>query len=288
MNLLIVGGGVVGTATAQGFQRLGHHIDIIDPKKECLAAIKGLTVWESSEKMSKDDKLRVELALICTPERIVPEAVHDLYEVFNPLRFNPKEIYVRSAGSDTPPFVASFPVYMRSSVVPGTCARLKEKFPHWHFGHNPEFFREAVAEYEFLNPSGVVLGNCCPEHGEMMMNLYAPLGVPVHFTRPEVSELAKLCVNVYLATQVSFWNQVKILADSMGINSHTVGMLTARCDSRISPYGARMHGKPYGGHCLPKDVDQLLDLCREYVKGKPIGLFKAVREINEYFGKGEK
>ena len=281
MQLLVIGGGVVGTATAQGFQRLGHHIDIVDPKKDCLAASKGFAVWESPEKMSELDKLRVELAFICTPERTVPEAIGELYKVFNPLR--------HSVTSGTRPSVKSFPVYIRSSVVPSTCSKLNVKYRHWHISHNPEFLREAVAEYEFLNPTGVVIGECCQGHDEMIRSLYAPLKVPIHFIRIEESEFTKLCINGYLAAQVSFWNQVKILADSMGmgINSHRVGMLASQCDSRISPYGARMHGKPYGGHCLPKDIDQLLDLCREYAKGKPASLFEAVKRINQHFEKGE-
>ena len=169
------------------------------------------------------------------------------------------------------------PVYIRSSALPGTCRRLSKRFGR-HIGHNPEFLREAVAEYEFLNPPGIILGDCCEEHGRLMHKLYEPFRVPIHHTDPATSEITKLAVNGYLACQISYWNQVKLLAEKVGVSSHQVGMLAIHCDDRVSVYGTRMHGRPYGGRCLPKDLQQLIELCHE--SDASAFLLEAVRDIN--------
>ena len=256
MKILLVGGGVVGTATGLGFQRLGHDVQVYDPNGNCVASRRGLCVFTTLEAINP----HVGLILVCVPEDRIDDAVLFMD-------------YHKSA----------IPIYIRSSVPPGTCARLQKQFGR-HFGHNPEFLREAVAEYEFMNPPGIILGDCCEGHAQIMEQLYKPFRVPIHHTTPEVSELTKLTVNAYLADQISFWNQIKLLADKLGINSHEVGMLATFGDDRVSTYGARMHGKPYGGKCLPKDLEQLLNLCKRF--SAKASLLNAVKEINELFMRG--
>ena len=267
MKILLVGGGVVGTATGLGFQRLGHEITVLDLASDCMSAKAGLRVVTEinfKTEYPSPDIVKLpeswDIVLFCVPEKVIDDAVLPLA-----------------------PIGESVPFYIRSSVPPGTCARLQKEFGR-HFGHNPEFLREAVAEYEFMNPPAIILGDCCGGHGMVMAELYKPFRVPIHLTTPEVSEFTKLAVNAYLADQISFWNQVKLLADKLGINSHEVGMLATFGDDRVSTYGARMHGKPYGGKCLPKDLEQLLNLCKKFSVKAP--LFNAVKEINELFMRG--
>jgi len=253
MKIVVVGGGVVGTATALGFERLGHEVYIVDPNSKCHASQYGLKVVPDC--ISDGNYI-----LLCTPEAEIDAAI---------------QTYRLPSWDDSR---KQPPIYVRSSVLPGTCRRLSQKYG-LHIGHNPELLREAVAEYEFMNPSGIILGDCCSEHGFAMEILYMPFRSPVHHTTPEVSELTKLAINSYLVCNISYWNQIKLLADKLDINSHEVGMLASHVDDRISVYGSRMHGRPYGGKCLPKDLKQLIGLSHK-INATSL-FFESIRDMND-------
>jgi len=168
-------------------------------------------------------------------------------------------------------------IAIRSTVSPGTNDRMFRDYG-MPVCSNPEFLREGVADYEFLNPPGVIIGERCKEHGDILEELYKPFRRPTFRVKPIVAEMVKLVVNGYLACQVSYWNQVKILADKLGVNSQEVGMLATFGDDRVSIYGARMHGKPFGGKCLPKDLEQLIKACGTV--NVQDGFFKAIEFVN--------
>jgi len=87
-----------------------------------------------------------------------------------------------------------------------------------------------------------------------------------------------LASNAYLATQVSFWNQISLICEKLGVNSHVVGKACA-LDPRISEYGASFHGQPFGGRCLPKDLESLRLVAMKL--GVHTLLLDAVKEVNE-------
>ncbi len=246
MKITVIGAGVVGQATGKGFARLGHDVAFEDTSGEVRLRL-------NSEGYKTQGHSLPDLVFICVPERVV-EGVVGGY-----------------ADSD-------IPLVIRSTVPPGTTNRLSQKY-RLHLSSNPEFLREAVAEYEFLNPPGIIIGPCCDEHEELLSLLYEPFNVPIHCVEPTVAELTKLVINGYLACQISYWNQVKGLTDKIGVNSHEIGMLANHCDDRVSVYGARMHGKPYGGKCLPKDLQQLIVACES--NGIATTLFKAIKYVND-------
>ena len=251
MRIQIIGAGVIGQATGKGFARLGHEVHFYD-------VLSGVVDGLRKDGYGADWQVGmggVGLCFICVPEKLV-EKVAESWS-------RPGRLLV-----------------VRSTVTPGTTRSLSLEYTA-HFCSNPEFLREAVAEYEFLNPPGIIIGECCKEHGDLLEELYTPFRKPIYRTTPEVAELTKLAVNGYLACQISYWNQIKLLADKLGINSHEVGMLATFGDDRVSTYGARMHGKPYGGKCLPKDLKQLMDLCKE----KEVNdiLLYGIRTINDKY-----
>lgn len=253
MNIQVIGAGVVGQATGKGFARMGHNVKFVDVSAVVVNALK-IAGYEAGLRPYEWD-----ITFICAPEANVEGIIHILSHYRNNL------------------------VVIRSTVPPGTNKRLSDKCG-MHILSNPEFLREGVAEYEFLNPPGVVIGECCHEHGSLLGSLYDPMQVPILYVKPIVAELTKIVINSYLATQISFWNQVKIICDRLDINSHEIGMLADCCDERVSEYGARMHGKPYGGKCLPKDLQQLMDLAKSLSVDKAIPLLRAVQEINKQYG----
>lgn len=170
---------------------------------------------------------------------------------------------------------------VRSTVKVGETERLHEKLGI-HVCHNPEFLRGAVAEYEFLNPHKIVVGECCRKHGALLGRLYKPFQVPIIFVDRKTSELVKLASNAYLATLISFWNQIQMIAGDCGVNSHVVGNICS-LDPRISGYGANMHGKAYGGSCLPKDLITL----RKCAKLADTRFLRAVGKVNSLMTKSE-
>jgi UDPglucose 6-dehydrogenase len=165
---------------------------------------------------------------------------------------------------------------VRSTVVPNTCEMLELELGT-HVLHNPEFLREATANLDEFNPRRIIIGECCKEHGDLIEKLYKPLSRPVHRTERAVSELAKLACNGYLATIISYWNEIDFIAQNLGISGTEVGML-ASTDQRISCYGSRYHGK-FGGKCLPKDTEHLISTAKNL--GMNPVLLEAVMKINE-------
>jgi len=256
MNIEIVGAGVVGQATGKGFARLGHEVVFHDIDETRCQHLREEGYRASALPNTND----ADIVFFCVPEKVIEDVVVSWGAYF---KLNTRDAL----------FV------IRSTVPPGTTEEIAIT-SNRHICFNPEFLREAVAEYEFLNPPGVILGECCEEHGDLLESLYKPLRVPIHRVDPTTAEFTKIVINSYLACQISFWTQVKWIAEAKGVNSHEVGMLASFCDSRVSCYGARMHGQPYKHtKCLPKDLTQLINAAK--VSNVDSTLLDAVRYIDD-------
>jgi len=165
---------------------------------------------------------------------------------------------------------------VRSTVLPGTCEELQIDL-NTHVAHNPEFLREATAVMDSFNPDRIVIGECCHMHTGILQTIYAPLRRPIHTASRKTTELTKLACNGYLAAVISYWNEVDMIAEKIGVNGTMVGML-ASTDPRISGYGSRLHGK-FGGKCLPKDTEHLIKLATQ--AGMQPSLLRAVLAVND-------
>jgi UDP-glucose 6-dehydrogenase len=89
--------------------------------------------------------------------------------------------------------------------------------------------------------------------------------------------MVKLSMNAYLHTLISFWNEIHLMCEQMGIPSHLVGKLCSQ-DPRVASYGAAMHGNPAGGRCLPKDIAQLIEFAKTI--DYSADLLKSVQQVN--------
>jgi UDPglucose 6-dehydrogenase len=245
MRVGVIGYGVVGSATAEVLQRLGHEISISDINCASMDAAR------SAGHECLDRTAHVGILLICVPETKVADALE----------------YAPDADITV----------IRSSVPPGTTDCLSEKFGR-PLIHMPEFLRESTALWDSLNPPFVLIGCHNEEDGREVGQLFAPLLVPVRLVSPTISETVKLVLNAYLHTLISFWNEVHLISDRFGVSSHVVGKLCSQ-DARVSAYGASMHGKPAGGRCLPKDLLQLISAAKS--KGYVPELLEAVQCVNE-------
>ncbi|OGO20810.1 MAG: hypothetical protein A2144_03395 [Chloroflexi bacterium RBG_16_50_9] len=168
------------------------------------------------------------------------------------------------------------PYVIKSTVPPGTTQALMQKHGV-HICHNPEFLREETAFDDVINQPFVVVGECCQEHGDLLSDLYAPLGRPIIRVKPRISELAKIVLNNYLATLITFWNQVDKLCSALEVDTRDIADVVKN-DTRVSEYGTAFFGQPYGGKCLPKDLNQTLNICRSL--DVDAGIFEAIKQFN--------
>jgi UDPglucose 6-dehydrogenase len=238
MRINVIGYGTVGKAQTFLLQRLKHEVFIFDP--HLFPAVK------CPEK-------NVDLTFICTPEHAVDEALQNL------IRERIEGLYV-----------------IKSTTSVGTTEELMKKYGV-HITHNPEFLRENYANEDVTNPDRIIIGQCCKEHAEKIVSLYAPMNKPIFITDPTTSEAVKLFSNSYLAMLITFWNEANELAEKLGLNIHEVAKLV-RADSRVSAYGTSKFGQPFGGKCLPANLGQLINTFHS--EGLNPLLFEAVKKYN--------
>ncbi len=245
MNIGVIGYGVVGRATAEILRRLGHTVSIADMDGDRVKAA-GDDEYGLLRRNADADVL-----FVCVPEDNLHQALVTAPE--------------------------SRITVIRSTVPPGTtdalCKELKRPL-----AYIPETLREATALWDALNPPFVVIGCRDPGQGQILAQMFAPLLSPIVIVPPSTAEMVKLVLNAYLHTLVSFWNEIHLICEQAGVQSHAVGKLCSQ-DPRVSAYGASMHGKRVGGRCLPKDLVQLIAFAEG--AGQQPELLMAVQRVNE-------
>jgi len=179
---------------------------------------------------------------------------------------------------------AALTVVIKSTVPVGTADKVREILlesgSHAHeVVSNPEFLKEGSAVNDFTSPDRIICGCRLPETEEVMRRLYHPLvrtGKPIHFMDNRSAELSKYAANAFLATKISFINDLANLCERVGADVDAVRR-GAGSDSRI---GLRFFfpGVGYGGSCFPKDVQALMFTAREY--GHPLEILEAVEAVN--------
>jgi UDPglucose 6-dehydrogenase len=238
MRINVIGYGTVGKAQAFLLRKLKHEVFIFDPY-----------LFPSIKRPEKD----VDLTFVCTSEQVVNEVLQNLIEE------HVEGVYV-----------------IKSTTSVGTTKELMKKHGV-HILHNPEFLREHSAYEDSVNPDRIIIGQCCKEHAEKLVSLYAPLKKPIFITDPTTSEAAKILSNSYLAMLITFWNEANELAEKLGLNIREVAELVC-ADSRMSVYGISKFGEPFGGKCLPASVDQLISAFQS--EGLNPMLFEAIKKYN--------
>jgi UDPglucose 6-dehydrogenase len=141
---------------------------------------------------------------------------------------------------------------------------------------NPEFLREGSAVYDWMHPDRIVLGTTDPDAAEKVSQVYRSLGAELIVTDPRTAEMIKYAANAFLASKISFINEIANICEALGADVRTVahGMGT---DRRISPHFLEA-GIGWGGSCFPKDVRALAYIAA--VHGQHPQMLRAVTEIN--------
>ena len=195
--------------------------------------------------------------------------------------------YVEAAAADVARAMTAYTVVVTKSTVPvGTGRRVAEIIKatnpaaDFDVASNPEFLREGSAIGDFMRPDRVVIGAETERAREVMQALYRPLYLmetPVVMTTLETAELTKYAANAFLATKITFINEIADLCEKVGANVQDVARGMG-LDGRIGK--KFLHAGPgYGGSCFPKDTIALVRTAQEY--GSPARLVETVVQVND-------
>jgi len=290
MKIAVVGTGYVGLVTGTCFAETGNKVTCVDIDKAKVDKLSAgqITIFEPGlEKIFlrniKESRLKFTTQL--------EEAVEDSEIIFLALPTPPGADgsadlkYVLGVADHLGKILKGYKVIVNKSTVPvGTADKVNEAIAKNYKGEydvvsNPEFLREGVAVDDFMKPDRVVVGTRSERAKKLMSDLYAPFvrqGNPVIFMDERSSELTKYAANSFLATKISFMNEIAQLCERMGADVDMVRRGIGS-DDRI---GKRFlfPGIGYGGSCFPKDVQALVQSSSE-VKYK-FEILKAVEKVN--------
>ena len=290
MNITVVGTGYVGLVTGTCFAETGNKVTCVDiDQAKVLNLIAGkITIYEPGlEKIFLRNIKEKRLTFTTQLE----EAVEDAEIIFLALPTPPGADgsadlkFVLAVADHLGKILNDYKVIVNKSTVPvGTAEKVSSAIAKNYKGEfdvvsNPEFLREGVAVDDFMKPDRVVVGTRSDRAKKIMSDLYAPFvrqGNPVIFMDVRSSELTKYAANSFLATKISFMNEIAQLCERMGADVDMVRRGIGS-DDRI---GKRFlfPGIGYGGSCFPKDVQALVQSSSEV--DYAFEILKAVEKVN--------
>jgi len=289
MKVCMIGAGYVGLSTATVLAELGHDVTCVDTDTEKVAQLErgrlpfyepgldelvarareqGRLAFTADLRGGLDDASVVMLT-VGTPA--LPDGRCDLSSVWQAV--------------DTLAHTLSHPatVIIKSTVPPGTADRIRRYLAEAghdenavHVVANPEFLREGSAVTDTRHPDRIVVGVTSREALARVRALYRGIEAPYVVTSPTGAEMIKYAANAFLATKISFINEMARICDAYGVTIDDVAEGIG-LDSRIGRAFLRA-GLGYGGSCLPKDVAALIHTARD--KGVEPLLLPAVQQVN--------
>lgn len=295
MRIGMVGTGYVGTIMAVCLADLGHRVICHDVDAGKIDALnKGLTfIYEAGlgELLQKHaggnltatlevDKAvqGSDVAFICVDTPPGTQGKANLGQIANAATSLAQAL--RNKGG-------YYVVTVCSTVPPGTTEDLvlplleehsgKRATRDFGVGMSPEFISEGKAVENFMRPDRIVIGSLDQRAADALESVFRPLGAPILHTDLKTAEMIKYVANAFLATKISFANELGNVCKKLGIDTHRV-MDAIGYDRRIGPHFLNP-GVGFGGSCLPKDLNALISLAQEL--GHDPALLRAVREVNE-------
>jgi UDPglucose 6-dehydrogenase len=291
MKIAVVGTGYVGLVTGTCFAETGNTVTCVDIDERKVNSLKNgkITIYEPGlenlfERNLKQDRLHFTTNL--------KEGIEGAKIIFLALPTPPGEDgsadlkYILKVAEDLGPLLKDYAVIVDKSTVPvGTADKVKNRIAQncsveFDVVSNPEFLREGVAVEDFMKPDRVVIGTTSEKAKKLMDVLYAPLvrqGNPIIYMDEKSAELTKYAANSFLATKITFMNEIANMCELLGADVDAVrrGVGT---DSRI---GKRFlfAGIGYGGSCFPKDVQALAKSAQEV--NYDFDILKSVMHVNE-------
>jgi len=277
MNISVIGTGYVGLVTGACFAEFGVQVTCMDKDERRIALLeKGdIPIYEPGlAELVKKGLSEGRLTFTTDLSRAVESGLAIFIAVGTPARDDGSAdlSFVEDVGRGIAMHLNGYKVIVTKSTVPvGTGERLRELIDRhapqpvrFDMVSNPEFLREGSAIEDFMRPNRVVIGADSPQAEAVMRDLYRPLYLietPFVFTDVATAEMIKYASNAFLATKVSFINEVANLCERVGANVQVVAKAMG-LDHRI---GAKfLHAGPgYGGSCFPKDIAALIQTGRQ-------------------------
>lgn len=278
MKIAMVGTGYVGLVSGTCFAEFGHNVTCIDNNPDKIACLESgdIPIYEPGLKSLVRKQTQAGRLTFTTD---LAAAVHTVEAVFiavgtppHPTTGHADMQYVHAAAKEIAHAITGYTVIVTKSTVPvGTAADLtriiKEECPDAEFDicSNPEFLREGSAINDFMTPDRVVIGTPSNRATTIMKTLYRPLQMnqtPIMITTPETSETIKYASNAFLATKITFINEIANLCEKTGADAQHVARGIG-LDKRIGSKFLQA-GPGYGGSCFPKDTMALQHMGQQY------------------------
>ena len=292
MNVVILGAGYVGLVSGACFAEFGATVTCIDVDEQVVAALSDgvIPIYEPGlDGLVKRNLRRGKLRFLTDMGEAIPAADLLFIAVGTPTRRGDGHAdlsYVYRAAEDVAKYLDGYTVVVDKSTVPVGTARqvariISETNPAADFdvASNPEFLREGSAIEDFMRPDRVVIGVESKRAEELLRELYRPLNLieaPMMVTDLESAELIKYASNAFLATKISFINEMSLLCEKVGADVHAVAKGMG-LDNRIGK--KFLHAGPgYGGSCFPKDTQALIRIAQEH--DASCRIVEAAAEVN--------
>jgi UDPglucose 6-dehydrogenase len=292
MNLAVVGTGYVGLVTGTCFAETGNNVICVDIDEKKVDRMRNgeVPIYEPGLELLFERNARQGRLTFTTN---LKEAVDHASIIFLALPTPPGEdgsadlSYIMTVAKDLSHLIKDYKVIVDKSTVPVGTAEKVHKVIAEHLDtslfdvvSNPEFLREGVAVEDFLKPDRVVIGVSNERARKSMRQLYEPFvrqGNPIIFMDERSAEMTKYAANSYLATRISFMNEIANLCEKVNANVDMVRMGMGS-DSRI---GKRFlfPGIGYGGSCFPKDVQALAKTAGEF--DYDFQILESVMKVND-------
>lgn len=288
MNITVIGTGFVGVVTSAVFAGFGNQVWGLDVDETKVKSLKQAKVpfyepdlQELVAKGLKQGKLDfttdyqtaisdADIVMIAVGTPSAPDGQADLK-------------YVLKAAESSAPFLKPGAiVIIKSTVPPGTndlvAEAIKKKTKvNFYMASLPEFLKEGSAVYDTLNPDRVVIGATEPKVIKILKQLHEPLKAKVVVVKPESAQMSKYAANAYLATRITFINQIANLCEANGADIQEV-ISAMSPDKRIGSH-YWYPGLGYGGSCFPKDVKELAAYSKSI--GETGNLMIKIDKLNE-------
>ena len=277
MKIIVVGSGYVGLCTAVGFANLGHDVVCVDIDHEKVRKI------NNGETPIYEDGLEGMLSQALQKNKLHAttdiDSIKEMDFIFIAVGTPSKEDgdidlkYIKSASADIANFIRDknyCTVVVKSTVLPETTEKTvlpileksgKKAGKDFGLCMNPEFLREGKALEDFFNPDRIVIGEYDKKSGDELVKLYSSFNAPLIRTNLKTAELIKYASNAFLATKITFINEIGNMCKNLGIDAYDVadGM---GLDKRIGKHFLQA-GIGFGGSCFRKDVEALLAKSKE-------------------------
>lgn len=292
MNIAVIGTGYVGLVTGACFAEFGVNVTCVDKEESKIAALKKgvIPIYEPGlEELVKKNVQNKRLSFTTDTVEAIQGALVIFIAVGTPDRGDGTAdlSYIEKVAETVAEHMNGYKVVVTKSTVPvGTGDRIRSiigsrQKEHFDFDivSNPEFLREGSAIEDFLRPNRVVIGANSQQAVAIMRDLYRPLYLietPLLITDIPTAEMIKYASNAFLATKITFINEIANLCEAVGADVQQVakGMgLDGRIGSKF------LHPGPgYGGSCFPKDVSALSQIAQK--NGYEFKLVNSVIEVN--------